>query len=143
MADTMTSHEQLVRSLFRAIETGAVGSALREYYDPTAEQIEHPSMMRPTGGRRPLADILAASEFGARMIADQRYEVLTVVDDGERLATEFTWTGTLLIDAGDIPAGTSLVAHIAAFFVFRDGRILTQSSYDCYESVTRSVAERP
>ena len=131
----MTTREQVVLDLFKAIESGAAGDELRWYYAPEAEQIEYPSLMRPTGGRRDLPAMLAGSEVGARLIEGQRYEPLTVVDDGRRLAMEFTWSGTLRADAGIIPAGTPLVAHIAAFFEFRDGRISRQSSYDCYEPV--------
>ena len=32
-------------------------------------------------------------------------------------------------------AGTELVAHVAVFYRFQDGKILRQSSYDCYEPI--------
>lgn len=131
----MSERERLVRDLFRAIENGATGEALARYFDPNAEQIEYPSLMRPAGGQRSVDGMLAGAELGARLIADQSYEPHVVIDDGERLAVRFTWRGTLRADAAGIPAGTALVAHVAAFFEFREGRVLRQSSYDCYEPV--------
>ena len=58
-----------------------------------------------------------------------------MVEDGDRLAVQFTWTATVATDLGAIPAGTPLVSHVAAFYIFRDGLVLEQSSYDCYEPI--------
>jgi hypothetical protein len=53
----------------------------------------------------------------------------------EAVAVQLTWIATTAADLGALPAGTSLVSHVAAFYVFRDGLVLRQSSYDCYEPI--------
>ena len=62
-----------------------------------------------------------------------------VVEQGDHVAVQHTWTATMAVDAGLVSAGTELVAHVAAFYVFRDGLVLRQSSYDCYEPLPVSA----
>ena len=130
-----TTHEKHLRNLYAAISAGATGDDLAAFWHRDAEQIEYPSVMRPTGHRRSLTQILEGSELGAKMIRDQHYDVHTVVEHEDHVAVQFTWTATVVTDLGTIAAGTRLVSHVAAFYVFRDGLILRQSSYDCYEPI--------
>ena len=107
------SHEPLLRDLYQAISGGVTGDGLARFFSPDAEQVEYPSAIRPAGSRRPLADMLAASEQGAGLLSAQSYDVVSM---------------------GNVPAGSELVAHVGAFYAFAsDGRIARQSSYDCYE----------
>ena len=129
----MSTYETLLRDLYAAISAGTTGEALTRFWHPDAEQIEFPSVMRPRGHRRSLAEMAAGAELGLQIIRDQHYEVLTVIEDGDEVAVQLTWTATVATDLGSIPAGTALTAHVAAFYVFRDGLVLRQSSYDCYE----------
>jgi ketosteroid isomerase-like protein len=131
----MTEHEQHLRDLYAAISDGATGETLRRYFHPDAEQIEYPSIMRPSGHRRSLDEMAAGAELGTRIIRDQHYAVETVVEQGDEVAVQLTWTATVAADLGAIAAGTALTAHVAAFYVFRDGLVLRQSSYDCYEPI--------
>ena len=108
-------------------------------YHPDAEQVEYPSLVRPTGHRRPLDEMLAGAELGREMIRDQRYDVHQVVEQGDHVAVQLTWTATMAVDAGSIPLGTDLVAHVAIFYDFRDGLVLRQSSYECYEPLPASA----
>ncbi|MET1005518.1 MAG: nuclear transport factor 2 family protein [Propionibacteriaceae bacterium] len=128
-------HEHLSR-MYAAISAGAQGDELASFFHPDAEQIEYPSVMRPTGHRRNLAEMRAGAEVGATIIRDQHYDVHTVIEDGDRVAVQLTWTATVAVDLGQIPAGTALVSHVAAFYLFRDGLVLQQSSYDCYEPIS-------
>jgi len=121
--------------MYAAISAGATGNELAAYFHPDAEQIEYPSVMRPHGHRRDLAEMRHGAEVGARIVSDQRYEVHTMVEDGDRVAVQFTWTATVTADLGAVRAGTRLVSHVAAFYIFRDGLVLEQSSYDCYEPI--------
>jgi len=133
----MTPHEQVLNNLYSAISAGATGGGLAVFWHPDAEQVEYPSLMRPNGHRRSLADMIEGSFLGAKIIREQQYDVHTVIEDGDEVAVQLTWTATVASDLGTITAGTPLVAHVAAFYVFRDGLILRQSSYDCYEPIAR------
>jgi ketosteroid isomerase-like protein len=129
----MTTHEEHVRGLLAAIERNAPAAEVAAYWHPEAEQVELPSLVRPLGHRRPLSEMLEGYAAGAGFLVRQAYEVTDVVSDGDRLAVQLRWTATTATAAGLIPAGAELVAHVAVFYEFRDGLILRQSSYDCYE----------
>jgi ketosteroid isomerase-like protein len=131
----MTSHEHLLRQLYAAIEAGLTGDELRRFWHPDAEQVEYPSVLRPRGHRRGLDELIAGSELGLTTVRDQHYEVHTLVEQGDEMAVQLTWTATVAQDLGAVGAGTLLVSHVAAFYVFRDGLVLRQSSYDCYEPI--------
>ena len=135
----MTPRESQVRSLLVAIADNAPAETIAGFWHPDAEQVELPSLLRPLGHRRPLAEMLEGYAAGQDLLATQEYDVVSVVDDGERLVLQLRWTATTAIDAGPLPAGTDLVAHVAVFYEFRDGLICRQTSYDCYEPLT-SVA---
>ena len=59
-----------------------------------------------------------------------------MVEQGDALAVQQTWSATTTADLGEVAAGTPLVAHVGAFYEMRDGRVLRQASYDCYEPVS-------
>lgn len=117
----------------RAVARGAVGEELAAYFHDDAEHREHPNLFFPDGVVRDLAAILEAAERGRRALRHQTFEVLNAVAAGGRVALEVRWTGTLAVPLGDLPAGHVLRAHIATFLEFRDGRIVSQRNYDCYE----------
>jgi hypothetical protein len=128
------SHEALVRELYQALSDGVTGAGLARFFSPDAEQVEYPSAVRRTGSRRPLAEMLDASEKGAGLLSAQTFEVLSYLEQGSAAAVQLTWRATLAMPVGKAPAGGELVAHVAAFYEFADdGRIARQSSYDCYE----------
>ena len=90
--------------------------------------------MRPNGHTRGLAEMLEIYHAGSGLLRHQ----LRRAQRGRRRrpgrsATDRT--ATTAVQAGTLPACTDLVAHVAIFYVLRDGKILRQSSYDCYESV--------
>jgi ketosteroid isomerase-like protein len=129
----MTDHEQHLRGLYAAISANASGDELAAFFHPNAEQVEYPSLMRPEGHRRPLAEMTAGAELGRQIIESQAYDVHTVIENGDQVAVQLTWTAKTAKDVGGLAAGSQLVAHVAAFYIFRDGLVLRQSSYDCYE----------
>jgi ketosteroid isomerase-like protein len=67
------------------------------------------------------------------MMAAQRYEVLNAIGSGDRVAVEVRWTGTLAVPLGSLPAGGQMRARFAIFLELRDGRIVRQRNYDCFE----------
>jgi ketosteroid isomerase-like protein len=136
----MSEHSDLLRNLYAAISSGDTGQRLAAFFHPDAEQVEYPSLMRPQGHRRSLAEILEGSKAGAKMIRNQTFDVHDVVEQGQQAAVQLTWTATLAVDAGPLRAGSQLVSHVAAFYDFRDGLVLRQSSYDCYDPLPRAEA---
>lgn len=129
----MSPHESLIRSLLTAVADGTMLDDPMRYWHPDARQIEYPSLLRPAGHTRELDGILAGAEAGRGMLREQRYDVHSVIEQGDRVAVQFTWHGVLGAGIAGMPEGSELTAHVAAFYEIADGRILTQASYDCYE----------
>jgi ketosteroid isomerase-like protein len=124
---------ELTRRYFAALEAGATGDALAAFYAPEAVQEEFPNRLSPSGARRDLAAILDAAERGQKVMASQRYEILQAVADGERVAVEFRWSGTLAVPVASLPAGAEMRGRFACFLEFRAGRIVAQRNYDCFD----------
>jgi len=124
---------ELTRRYFAALEAGAVGEALAAFYAPEVVQEEFPNRVTPHGARRDLAAILDAAGRGQRVMASQRYEILHAVADGNRVAVEFRWSGTLAVPVASLSAGAVMRGRFACFLEFRAGRIVAQRSYDCFD----------
>ena len=128
---------ELTRRYLAAIESGvnADGSAnnAHEFYSPDVIQVEYPNQFVPLGATRTLAELSAAAERGRKVIRSQRYDVLTAMAHGDRVALEVLWAGTLAIPVGKLAAGDEMLAHFGVFITFRDGLIVRQHNYDCFD----------
>jgi ketosteroid isomerase-like protein len=122
---------ELVRRYFAALGD-APGDELA-FYAPDIVQEEYPNRFLPGGARRDLAAIREAAERGRAVMASQEFELVNAIASGNVVAIEARWAGTLAIDAGAVPAGTVMRAHFGVFFEFRDGRVVAQRNYDCFD----------
>jgi ketosteroid isomerase-like protein len=125
------THLERARAYLRAIEAGD-GSSLT-FFAPDVVQREHPNRLLPAGATRDLAALRNAAERGRAVVGAQQYEIVSAVEQDDRLALEVLWTATLRVPVGSLPAGGVMRAHFGVFFTFRDGLIVTQSNYDCFE----------
>ncbi|MEU8796154.1 nuclear transport factor 2 family protein [Spirillospora sp. NPDC048819] len=117
----------------RAVSDFATGEELAAFFHPDATHRELPNALFPDGNVRDLAGLRAAAEAGRKALTAQNFEVLNTLAMGDQVALEVLWTGTTAVPLGNIPAGHTLRAHIATFLEFRNGKILTQRNYDCYD----------
>jgi ketosteroid isomerase-like protein len=125
------SNLERARAYLRAIERGDPGALA--FYAPDVTQTEFPNRLVPDGAVRDLAALRDAAERGKRAILGQSYEITRAVEQGDDLALEVTWTATVAVPIGDLPAGGTMRAHFAMFLTFRDGLIVTQHNYDCFD----------
>lgn len=122
------------RRYLAAIEARVDGATLAAFFDPEVVQEEFPNRLTPNGARRDLAALLAGQARGRQVLAAERYEVLGALAGGERVALEVAWSGTLAIPLGEqLPAGFVMRARFGVFLDFRDGKIVAQRNYDCFE----------
>ncbi len=128
------SHAAFVRRYLEAIESGATGDALAAFFTRDVEQVEFPNRLVPTGATRDLAAILEGAVRGQAVVRSQRFQLQQVIEDGDRVAAEATWTAVLAVPVGSIPAGGEMRARFAMVFEFRDGRIARQHNYDCFDA---------
>ena len=117
----------------QALEQGAVGEALAAFFHPEVEQREYPNALYRNGQQRGLKGLLEGAERGQKLLASQRYAVRGTVAQGDSVALEVDWTGTLAMPVAKLPAGATMRASLGMFLTFRDGRIVSQRNYDCYE----------
>jgi len=124
----------IVRRYLEAIEQGLSFEEMKDFYTPDVVQHEYPNRLLPNGARRNLEQLREASERGKQGVESQRYEVRNVVASGNHVALEVTWTATLKVPFGTIPAGGQMRARFGVFLELRDGRIAAQRNYDCFEA---------
>ncbi len=129
----MPRNLQIALEYLTAIENGATGDAIGRFFAPEAVHLEFPNRLNPEGSINGLGEILDAAERGQQAVAGQRYEIRNAVVEGERVALQLLWTGRLKKTLGTLPIGGELRAHFAVFLEFRDGKIVTQHNYDCFE----------
>jgi ketosteroid isomerase-like protein len=128
-----TTNIAFLHRYLSAVERGVTGAELAEFLTPDVVQEEFPNPIVPKGVRRNLQALLAAAERGQQVIASQQFEVLNSVSDGDRMAVELLWSGTLAVPVGTLAAGSTMQAHIGMFMELRNGKIASQRNYDCYE----------
>ncbi|HKE17581.1 MAG TPA: nuclear transport factor 2 family protein [Kofleriaceae bacterium] len=119
------------RSMLRALETRD-GTALSHYASDVVQR-EFPNRLVPDGATRDLAALRAGSEAGKRAVSEERYEVVSGIEQGEEVALEVIWTARLNVPIGNLAPGDTMRAHFGVFLTFRDGLITSQRNYDCFD----------
>lgn len=128
----MTEPIDVARSYLRAIESGDE-RALDALIDPAMVYRELPNRFMPSGSVNDKQTMLARFAKGKAFTTEQRYEIRSAVVQGDAVALEVEWTGTLAIPLGSLAAGATMRVHSAIFLAVRDGRLVSQRNYDCFE----------
>jgi ketosteroid isomerase-like protein len=126
----MTTRE-IVTAYIRAVEAQDLDEVGRLLH-PEVENLEHPNKLLPAGQRYDLAAMRAAGERGRAVLASQRFEIRSIIVEGNRAAMQIAWSGTLKVAAGPMPAGHVLRAQVCSIIEIRDGKIWRQEQYDCF-----------
>jgi len=122
----------LAREYLTAIASlGSPADVLR-FYDPSIKIHEFPSRIAPNGRTRTLADLSVPYDHARQILRAQSFTVTNLVEQGNKVAMELVWRGTLAVPVLGLAAGDELIASVAMFLEFRDGKIVEQRSYDCY-----------
>ncbi|HKE78550.1 MAG TPA: nuclear transport factor 2 family protein [Solirubrobacteraceae bacterium] len=130
----MSDPADVVRRYFEAVaDLGSTPDALRDVLHPDVRITERPNAINPRGTVRDRDGAVAGFLAGKELLATQTIDILELVVSGDRVAVRATWRGTLGADAGALPAGAELVAHIAAWLTVADGRVVEHETFDCYE----------
>jgi ketosteroid isomerase-like protein len=125
---------EIVTRFYRALESGLVGDDLLPFWADDVVTTEYPNLISPKGGTAGLAEMKAASERGAGLLASQKYDILDAYDVGETAIVRLTWTGVVAQSVGPFESGQVLTAHIAQFVRSRGEQLISIATYDCYES---------
>jgi len=108
-------------------------ATLETLLDEGITQQEFPNRLVPTGATRDRAAILEGFHRGQSVLTAQRYTIKNAITQGDTIALEVTWTGALAIPIGALVPGDTMRANFALFIQFRDGKIIAQRNYDCFD----------
>jgi ketosteroid isomerase-like protein len=123
----------LIRAYLACLETSGSLEDLTAFFHPDVMHRQWPNVIYPDGAVLDLATMRKNFEQGKKLLTSQRYEITSALAQGDDVALELSWTGTLAVPFKHLSPGHKLVAHCAMFFRVRDGRIVEQRNYDCYE----------
>ena len=133
MTMTTTDNLAVARKYLEAVEHGAEGGALADFFTEDVVQEEFPNRLSPIGAHRDLKAILAAARKGKRTLRAQKFDVVNSIVDGDNVALEVFWSGLLAVPVDTLPADTEMRAHISIWLEFRDGKISKQRNYDNFD----------
>jgi len=122
----------VVRRYIDAIErfdVDAVGRLLH----PDVAQIERPNKLYAKGQVRGRADMLRDLPRGAKVLRRQSYPIAALHEAGDTVIVETRWEGIVNVAIGALQPGDAMVAHICMVITVRDGQVIRQVNYDCYE----------
>lgn len=126
-------NEQIVLNFLKALENRKSSIELSDFYHEEIQQIEYPNLLLKSKTIRTLKEIIAASEKGLMVITREHYEVLSLYSYEDMVIIEALWEGTLALPIGYLNVGDKMIAHFAQFFQLKDGKIIKQRNYDCFE----------
>jgi ketosteroid isomerase-like protein len=123
------SRAAIVRAYLEAIETR--GDVLAFYADDVVQE-EFPNRLAPNGATRTLEDLKAANARGQNVMTSESYEIVSLLEDGDRVACEIIWRGVLAVPLQSLKRGDEMRARIGAFFEFEGDKIRRQHNYNCF-----------
>lgn len=127
------SNVEIARAYLKSIELGENQEFLAQFFAPDVTHQEFPNRLNSRGAVSDLEAMKAAASRGSKVVSRQVYKIRNIVGEGDHLAVEVDWTGTLAIPFETIPVGGKMRAHFAMFLDFKDGKIVAQRNYDCFE----------
>jgi len=130
----MDAQERNLEVTRRYLESvGQPNADTLSFFADDVVQVEFPNRLVPDGATRDLAALREAAVRGSKVMTAQRYEILNIMASGDQVAVEVNWIGTLAVPFGNTPAGGEMRARFAIFLTFRDGKIIRQHNYDCFD----------
>ena len=124
---------EIARQYVAALSAGAGPDEVARFYAADVVQEEFPNRLMPHGATRDLQALKEGRVRGQALLGAENFELLNAIAEGNRVALEVIWTATVKQAAGPFAAGQSLRARFAIFMEFRDGLIVRQRNYDCFD----------
>src|SRR5262245_14806154 len=124
---------EVAKHYLSRLSDGAGPEELDSFFAPDVIQEEFPNRLRPNGAAGNLQAMKEARARGLALLKAERFELVNAVAGDVQVAMEVIWTGTVRDAAGPFAAGQALRARFALFMEFRDGRIVRQRNYDCFD----------
>ncbi len=128
-----TDIEAIAIDFIKTLQNRTSAEELLRFYHRDIEQIEFPNTVTKKKAIRNLSDLKAGAEKGKKVLQKEEYEVVKSYSFENTVIIEAIWTGILAIPLGNIPVGGTMKAYFAQFYEFKDGKIIKQRNYDCFD----------
>ena len=128
-----TDIKEIAIDFIKTLQNRTSAEELLRFYHPDIEQIEFPNAVTKNKAIRSLNDLKAGAEKGKKVLQKEEYEVVKSYSFENTVIIEAIWTGILAIPLGNIPVGGTMKAYFAQFYEFKDGKIIKQRNYDCFD----------
>src|SRR5215469_1303237 len=129
---TPAENLDIVRRYLKTIEDGPFATIV-DLFTPDMMIEQLPNRIYLQGVKNSVAQMAEGFEKGRKLLSTQTYEIKNALANGNYVAVEVLWTGTLAVSFGTLSPGSQMRAHSAMFFEFRNGKIATQRNYDCFD----------
>ena len=129
-----TGNLEIVKEFLKALSEGKSGDELSYFYAKDVIQTEYPNSLSKKITERNFHEILEASIRGKQAISKQKYEIVKSYSVDDVIIIEAIWTGILSIPVGKLAVGDEMKAYFAQFIEFKNGKIIKQRTYDCFEN---------
>jgi ketosteroid isomerase-like protein len=129
-----TRPADLARAYLDALESRAPQETFESLLHPEAIVEVLPNRLDPRGSRRTRDEAMNDVVRGRALLREERYEVTSAVEHGDRAVLEVTWSGLLAVPLGSLASGSTMRARCSMHFELRDGRIAEQRNYDCFDA---------
>ncbi|XAS69246.1 nuclear transport factor 2 family protein [Micrococcaceae bacterium Sec5.7] len=123
---------ECVLGFVRTMEAGGGREEISPYLSDDFTLTEAPHVLAPEGSTRTREQVLAGADQSRQVVANQRFDVRRSTSEGGRVVLEVDWSATSQMDLRYWNSGEIIRARTTAVFEVRDGRIISQDSYDCY-----------
>ena len=124
--------QALIRAYIAAVERFDAAAVEALLHDDVV-QTEHPNLLMPSGRQRRKAEMLSDLSKGAAILRRQSYVITSLITEKHRVALAARWEGEMAVPIRALAAGAMMVAHVAMTFRIKDGQIVEQANYDCFQ----------
>jgi ketosteroid isomerase-like protein len=123
----------IAKNYLKALKQGKTGKDLAIFFHEDVRQVEMPNRLNPNGTTSDLPTLLERAEQGKKLLKGQDYTIKNTIVQDNTVVLEIDWSGILNVHVGTLNAGQTMKAHFAMFIDFKDGKIIHQRNYDCFE----------
>jgi ketosteroid isomerase-like protein len=123
----------IAKNYLKALKQGKTGKELAIFFHEDVEQVEMPNQLNPHGNTSDLTTVLERAEKGKKLLKSQDYQIRNAFVHDNTVIMELDWSGIMNVHVGTLNAGQTMKAHFAMFIDFKDGKIIHQRNYDCFE----------
>lgn len=123
----------IAKNYLKALKQGKTGKDLAIFFHEDVEQVEMPNRLNPSGTTSNLSTLLEKAEQGKKILKSQDYTIKNAIVQDNTVVLELDWSGVLNVHIGTLNAGQTMKAHFVMFIDFKDGKIIHQRNYNCFE----------